>query len=266
MMDFVETPTARTIFQEVEFAVSTGNHCLITGRAGVGKTAALTELARRDRRAAYMTMLPAQASLRGVIRAAGAAFGHDCTRQHIYQIDEDFRYRVLPLIVEQERYLIVDEAQMLPLLAVRQLQAYADHAQLYGMGSMPIVFAGNEFTLKRTRANAEGHDQIISRIGNGHRPLHIKGISAGDVEAFCVEFAVEGMDAYAVMRDFGKGRNCRVVLSVLEEAQRLAGAKPVRVATIREALLSLHGPEAVKVVPLAAPPKRAKIAVGARAS
>lgn len=235
-MRFVATPNAVRIRQEVEWATLARVNILISGPAGTGKTAALTEITRNDMKAALLTITPAQKSMRGTLTLVASAFEWHFNRQHVWQID-GILMDLLPDAAKAGHYLIVDEAQLLHFEAQRQLLAYSD---AFGL---PIIFAGNDYVLKKTRANAVAYDQIESRIT---KHIRIKGITAGDIDAFCVEFNVEGIDAYELMRRFGTGRNCRDVVNLLEEAVRLAGADRIRLPIIREALHCLHGTGAVK--------------------
>lgn len=235
-MRYVPTPTASVIFNHVERARLVRCNILITGAAGVGKTAALTFIARADRKAAMMTATPARRSMRATLLGVTDAFGWPHDRQHISDVDDVLRNR-LPDAIEAGRYLVVDEAQLLHHDVHRQLLHY------YDAFGLPIVFAGNEHVLKKTRVNAAAFDQIASRIATHVR---LKGITAGDIDAFGVEFNVEGKDAYELMRCFGAGRNCRDVVHLLEEAHRLAGADRIRLPIIREAVRCLHGRDALK--------------------
>jgi len=236
MTRFVETPTARSMRQLAEWAILAGCVVLLSGPAGVGKTAALAEIARRDRRAALLTMTPAQRSMRGTLVGVAAAFEWQCSRQHIWDIDDVLK-SLVPGAVEAGRYLVVDEAQLLHHDVQRQLLSY------YDAFGLPIIFAGNDHALKKTRANAAAFDQIASRIA---KHLRIKGITAGDIDAFGIEFNVEGKDAYEALRHFGAGRNCRDLMNLLEEAHRLAGTERIQLPIIREAVHCLHGPDALK--------------------
>ncbi len=235
-MRFVDTPTARLIRQQVQWATLARCNILITGPAGVGKTAALEAMVRGDRKAAMMTVTPARRSMRAALAGVTAAFGWAHDRQHIPDIDDVLRTR-LTGIADDGRYLIVDEAQLLHHDVHRQLLTYHDQ---FGL---PIVFAGNDHALKRTRANEAAYDQIASRIA---KHVRIRALMPGDIDAFGVEVNVEGRDAYELLRRFADGRNCRDLVNLLEEARRLAGSDRLLLPVIREAIHCLHGPDALK--------------------
>lgn len=232
---FVDTPTSRLIRQQVEWATLARCNVLVTGPAGVGKTASLTEIAASDPKAAMMTVTPARQSMRAVLTDVTKAFGWVINRQHIPDIDDVLRTRLT--YGDLGRYLIVDEAQLLHHDVHRQLLSYHDQ---FGL---PLIFAGNDYTLKKTRSNGAAYDQIATRIA---KHVRVKAVSPGDVDAFGIEFNVEGRDAYALLRRFSESRNCRDLVHLLDEAGRLSGTDRIAITDIREAIHCLCGPNALK--------------------
>jgi len=145
--------------------VATGRmNALITGPAGVGKTEALAEAARRDKRAVMVTVTPAEKSMRSVLALVMEAFAFDTYNSDLASMAEVLRHR-LPDRAAVGSYLIVDEAGILGGDSMRQLLTYSDNHDF----PLPIIFAGNEHSLKRTRANAAAFDQIMSRMTTGVR-------------------------------------------------------------------------------------------------
>lgn len=236
MRRYIDTPTARIVRDNVQWAAKVSNNLLITGPAGIGKTAALNEVLRQDKRAVLITITPAQRAIGPVLSMVTEGFGYSSHSLSISAL-HGLLSECLPYEAAAGRHLMVDEAQLLPADAMRQLLTYSDRTDW----PLTIVFAGNEHALKRTRANAAGYDQIRSRIG---KHVQIKGISSGDIEGFCIDWDVEARDAYALMHAFGASRNCREVDKLLSEARRLTGsAGSIKAAAIRDAITSLYGRE-----------------------
>ncbi len=234
MRRYVDTPTARLVLGAAEWSADSRQNVLITGPAGVGKTHALKEAARRDKRAVLITMAPARHSMRGVLSMVLEAFRLDSSSMHIGAMADVLDHR-MPYEAAAGRYLVVDEAQLLPAGAMRQLLTYSDHDEW----PLPIVLAGNEHALKKTRANAAAYDQIRSRMT---KHVQIRAMSTGDVEAFCVDWNVEGREGYAAMQAFGAGRNCREIDKLLIQARQFAGATgPIRAGAIGDAITALYG-------------------------
>lgn len=98
--------------------------------------------------------------MKAVLTMVMDVFGLDTGTNHVLSMVETLRRR-LPDRAADGRYLIVDEAQFLAGDVMRQLLTYADHRE----APLPIVFAGNEHTLKKTHANFAAFDQIETRIG-----------------------------------------------------------------------------------------------------
>jgi len=177
MRRYVNTPTGQMVRGVVEWVAGMRRNGLITGPAGLGKTHALREAANQDRRAVFVTATPAQKSLRGTMIMVLEAFGyssHNETTASMHQVLASH----LPGRAREGRYLIVDEAQILPADGMRQILVYSDHHE----DPLPVIFAGNEYALKKTRANAAAFDQIISRMAMRRQ---IAGITSGDIDAFC---------------------------------------------------------------------------------
>ncbi len=236
-MRFVETESFREVSEAVDFALRTRWPIVITGPAGVGKTAAISEIAHRDPRAAFVTIMPSSKSMRALLRMACEAFGFWTERSYRDDLHDILRHQ-LPGAAEGGRFLIVDEVQLLGGLEVLELVKFSE---LY---RLPVVLAGNEYAVKRTRANAAAFDQVSSRVG---RWLRFRGVSETDLIAFCVDHNVEGRDAYDLIVRFGKRRFLREVVKLLAEARQFAGEKgPIRAAHITDAMAYLYGPDTAR--------------------
>jgi hypothetical protein len=230
---FVETELARDVREAVEWACLRRWPIVVTGPAGIGKTTALAELARSNDRAAFVSITPGHKSMRQMLAMICDAFGSQVDRYQIHDLADVLDYR-LPIAAENGRFLIVDEVQLLGGQELLQLVKYSE------LFLLPVVLAGNEYALKKTRANAAAFDQVESRIG---RFVRFKGVTEGDLAAFCAEHNVEGPDAHKLVIRFGSTRFLREVMKLLGEARQFAGATgSIRHAHLVDALKNLYGP------------------------
>jgi hypothetical protein len=70
---------------------------------------------------------------------------------------------------------------------------------------------------------------------------------AEDIQAICVDWNVEGRDAYDLVHQFGGGRYCRDIDQLLAESRRRAGNRgSIKLFAIRDALALLYGPDAAR--------------------
>jgi hypothetical protein len=124
--------------------------------------------------------------------------------------------------------LLIDEAQNLPLKAVRELLYLWDKTRL------PIIFCGNHEVLKRVNVDHGAFAQISRRI-----PLReeITGILDADSDLITNTFGVEGVDCYAVMRQIGAKFHADGIVHVLTRARKIAAPRnTIRLHDIHDAL------------------------------
>jgi DNA transposition AAA+ family ATPase len=124
------------------------------------------------------------------------------------------------------RVLIIDEAQNLKLQAFREL------LHLHDFSSISLIFSGNDEVLKRVNTDKGVFAQINRRV-----PIRaeVNSILDEDTDRIANAFAVEGMDAYKMLRPIGRAYHTDGVVSILEIARRFAGEKAIKLDHIRRA-------------------------------
>jgi len=240
---YVDSDTARLIHSTALIATERSAVVTLIGGPGTGKSTALAELARRNPRAALITMSPARDSMTAMLNLIIEAFGW-YSRGGSIEILDQIICDGLAHAVEFDRYLIVDEAQVLTGKLLYQLVRY--HKPPLGL---PIVFAGNQHTLKKTKATAAAIAQIDSHV---FTKLEIGTLTAGDVDDFAAEFNVEfsagNSEAYALLRRYGHQRPPPALCQLLRKARHRTGSGPIRLPVIREAIKSLNGLNTLKAL------------------
>jgi DNA transposition AAA+ family ATPase len=227
----VETQTANIIRERVAAAIRSADPIAILGPSGIGKTTVLAAIARGQAGARFVTVQPALNSMFNVLSMIADAFGAAVMKRYPGELADILSYH-MPDAVERGDFLILDEVQTMPANVLRQVLTLNDLFRL------PIILAGNEYALKRTRANAAAFDQIDSRTDK----LHLSGSSEADVQAFCIDRNVEGCDAFELAARFGLQRSLRELVKMLDEARRFAGPTgSLRRGHIFDALSSLLG-------------------------
>lgn len=210
---FVDTPASRVIRKAVAIAREEREATLVVGPPGVGKTMTLQRIAGEDRRARLMTATPAASRLRGFLTTVADVFSIHTARDSSLEIQRTLEYALQEPAAEGAT-LIIDEAQTLELEALKTAFYLSEAVRL------PIAFVGNPAVLKRRRSEAAAFDQISDRLFY----RETIEITAEDVQAFGVEFNLEGREAYALLVRFGLATSLRQVAALLRSARVRAGA------------------------------------------
>ncbi len=220
---FVETEVSRLIFAVIEDARENGVCAAIVGNPGVGKTVALSAYADNHHNARMMT---ATAVIAGSLLAL---FKHVASEFHVYP--DKGLYEIQRRLFEYDLSngaLLIDEAQNLPLKAVREL------LYLWEKCGLPVVFCGNAEVLKKVNVDHGAFAQIARRVP---RREVINGILDADADALTNTFGVEGLDCYAAMRKIGARFHADGVVQVLTRARKIAAPRNViRIHDIHDAL------------------------------
>lgn len=220
---FIETEIARQIFDVIEDARENSICAAIVGKPGVGKTMALRAYSEQHRAARMMT---ATAVISGSLLAL---FKHVASEFRIYPDKGlyDIQQQLFACDLSGIA-LLIDEAQNLPLKAIRELLYLWEHCGL------PIIFCGNAEVLKRVNVDHGAFAQISRRVP---RKEEINGILDADADALTNTFGVEGLDCYALMRKIGARFHADGVVQVLTRARKIAAPRNViRLHDIHDAL------------------------------
>lgn len=219
---FVETAISSLIFNVIEDARENNICAAIVGSPGVGKTMALKAYEEKHRAPMITATAVMSGSLLALFRHVSSELGHypekglSDLQQRLFNYD--FSSSVL----------LIDEAQNLPLKAVRELLYLWDETRI------PIIFCGNQEVLKRVNVDHGAFAQISRRI-----PLReeITGILDADSDLITNTFGVEDLESYAVMRQIGAKFHADGIVHVLTRARKIAHPRNViRVHDIHDAL------------------------------
>jgi hypothetical protein len=221
-IEFVETAISQLIFDVIEDARENNICAAVVGSPGVGKTMALGAYAKKHRAPFITATAVLSGSLLALFRHVSAELGHYPEKGLSDLQQRLFAYDFANTV------LLIDEAQNLPLKAVRELLYLWDETRL------PIIFCGNQEVLKRVNVDHGAFAQISRRIP---RREQIAGILDSDSDVITNTFGVEGVDCYAVMRQIGAKFHADGIVNVLTRARKIAAPRNViRLHDIRDAL------------------------------
>lgn len=207
---FVETAAVAEIRTAIEYAERSLYPVRIIGKPGTGKTTALRYLAA-EIGAVYVQAAAAHRNLRGMYQMVLAAYGRSAPNtteaelaDRVYEEIGD-RYEVPTLFLDE--YQTLEPRSQRELLNIQETKCFG------------LVLAGNAETLAE-RKDTAALEQILDRLG---MDLRLDGPTVDDCRNFCIEFNVEGKDAYAAVENFGGKTNLRQLVALLEEARDIAG-------------------------------------------
>ncbi len=218
-----DTSVKSLVFQTLTTARKCGWNAAIVGAAGVGKTRSIIAYAESHPKTGLLTASDALGRSPRDLWASisheliGSAGGSTAEMQ-----EELFTYDLTGAA------LIIDEAQQLPPVQLREILLLNDRA------SLTIVFCGNWEVLKRANARQGAWENIVSRI----QPLFetIDGILDEDVDAIAAAFGVSDPRALPILRSIGKQHHARGIVRVLQTASDRAGGTPITSTHVREAI------------------------------
>lgn len=151
--DFVETPTAKDIFDVCAMAHAMADINLVIGEAGLGKTVSLKEYARRVDNVVMIEVEPTYSPKVLLVEL--------CNRLGIVpsRNNHDNVTAIVEKLKGSDKLLIIDEAELLNLRSLEIVR------RIHDMAKVGVVLAG----MPRLRANLRGkrgeYKQLYSRIG-----------------------------------------------------------------------------------------------------
>ena len=229
--DFCCTPAAEEMLQVIDLAIRYRRLGAIIAPPGAGKTTALQHYAKTRAGAHYCVMSPTTKSMSSMLELVSNslhcwAFRGNLTMEKAI-CDEMKRSRF--------QVLLVDEAQHLSEKCLDELRCIYDMTE-----KTPIVFAGNYSLRERVTAGRESaFSQLTSRIG---ARLHLKEISAADVDALATHHGITDVGAVAWLRKqcAGTTGGLRRLECLLEVAHDMGDGK-IGLTQLKEAAAALGG-------------------------
>jgi hypothetical protein len=190
---FVETPTAREVYNALVYAQSAPAFVLVTLGAGMGKTTVARHLAASRPHAYRVVMRPSTSSVHSMLNVLATEIG---------VIERDPKRLAYTLGAKLRRngrntLVMVDEAQNLSEAAVNELRYFMDE---YGCG---IALLGNEEVSSRWGQTTprDGQAQLHRRIGMRIRRLTPR---QADIDAFVDAWGIADPEVRKLARAIGR--------------------------------------------------------------
>lgn len=229
---FVEISSTVAVGTAISVALQLDYPSLVLGEAGTGKTTALVHHAAVQD-AIYCHASSATKTTRGLFKALLSAAGWVSASKFERDLADVVYSRFDPWGKSRGRMLIVDEVQNVGLEALRELLNLQETCRL------PMVLAGNDARLARTRSHDSALEQITSRIG---LRVRLPRPTAEDCSAIAKAFGVGDDRALAALSAFGQGTSLRDLSRILEIIT--LGGGPVARRHVEQAVRSVHGHDA----------------------
>lgn len=205
---WVSTPTAEKVISGLRYAQIANDIVVIYGGAGLGKSKAIERYRTQAPNVWVAEMTPASSGVLGCLETIVEAMGiRDYSRTaHAMQ------RCILAKARGTNGLLVIDEAQHLTTLALDQVRAINDQAQV------GLVLCGNERVYGQMAGGTRAAylDRLFSRIG---KRIHLKKSSDADVDAIIHAWGVKDVQCKARIRDIASHPGAlRVLTKVLRVA------------------------------------------------
>jgi DNA transposition AAA+ family ATPase len=190
--EWVETPTARRVFQTLETGQFLRSLVVVYGAAGAGKTKTCELFQQTKPNVWLFTPTKATSSARGLLLLICDQLGIHDPGSGNYAIQK----AIMKKVAGTNGLIIIDEAQQLMLGALdlmRQIQEQSD---------IGLALVGNEplYTQMTGGFRTPKFAQIFSRIT---QRTHIEGTLAADVESMCAALGIADSDAVGYLARIG---------------------------------------------------------------
>lgn len=222
---FVETGVYAVIRNVLDIAQFDANMTVMTGAAGIGKTASLEHYREQHASTIFIQVDPTYRLKTLLLDIAGAL-----------QLDTKGTPDVLFKKIEEklrgtDRMIIVDEADYLNVKAMDVLRRIHDKA------GVPVVLVGLPRLLTMIAGIREKYEQIFSRMNY----VGLSGLSRDDTRLILEQVMSPTAELTAKFHDASKG-NARRLVKLLNVAQRTAlrnNLKQITPAVVKKALEAL---------------------------
>lgn len=228
---FVETPSARSYFDVLRYAQSTGRLGLIYGSSGDGKTTACKEYAAQRPNVFITRAAPSNSGLFYAIRSIAQDLDVAKPGRGASELSDAIIAKLAP----SKGLLIIDEADFLSPAAVEQLR------YIHDVTKIGMVFVGNYELYAQLKGNGKREvalARIYSRLGKSQ----LSNCRPGDVDALAKSLGVTARDQVAKLRAIAeRPGHLGNVVQAARQAQRVARkmGQPLSVEHIELAWASL---------------------------
>ena len=225
--DFQMTETARRIWNVLEHAQAAPDIAVISGGAGVGKTSAAQEYARRAANVWIATMEPWHNSPAALMQAVLNGMGQTATGRASLD-SQAIRHRMK----NSNGLLIIDETQHLPTHLLDQVRSWHDILNI-GVAFMGNVHMNATLGIAGRRDNFA---QLFSRIGVRQ---HIRRPLKADIEALMTAWGLEDSvlrrEVLTIGQQPGGARGMTKMLRLASSLAGSEGRERVSLADVRVA-------------------------------
>lgn len=227
---WVPTPTAERVLAALGYAQMAGDVAVVYGGAGLGKTTAVREYARRYPNVWIATVSPATAGVATSLEEVCIA----CGMRDLPQGAARMSRAIVARIAGTGGLLVIDEAQHLTVAALDAIRALHDAT---GVG---LALVGNELVYARMTGGyrAAYLDRLYSRIG---RRVRLSRATREDVERVAGAFGVRN-GALGLLAEIGARPGAlRAVVKTLRLATMMAEGASVEATHVQAAWRDLEG-------------------------
>jgi DNA transposition AAA+ family ATPase len=227
---WVTTPTAERVLAALGYAQMAGDIAVIYGGAGLGKTTAAREYARRYPNVWVATMSPATAGVTTALEEVCLALG----LRDLPQGAARMQRAIVARVAGTGGLLVIDEAQHLGVAALDALRAIHDAT---GVG---LALVGNEMIYARMTGGSRAAylDRLFSRIG---KRVRISRAAREDVERIAGAFGVRNGSLKLLAEIGSRAGALRAVVKVLRLASMMAAGRDIEPTHIEAAWKDLEG-------------------------
>jgi DNA transposition AAA+ family ATPase len=230
---FVETSAALMVEAAFDDAAAPGAYpSFIQGDPGTGKSTALMHYAE-ERDAIYCLALSGTKTARGLFELVAQSAGWASRSTFYRDLAKFIDDRLDSWGQATGRTIVIDDVQHVGLEGLIDLMKMADHHRC------PMVLAGNDKRLARTRSHNFELGQITSRIGTrvplDTHPLPEDCLLILDAQGVTDKAALKALAAY------GSHTNFRELDKVVQRARHAAEGAPPVFRHVEYAVRRLHG-------------------------
>jgi DNA transposition AAA+ family ATPase len=227
---WVTTPTSERVIAALGYAQMAGDVAVIYGGAGLGKTTAAREYARRYPNVWVATMSPATAGVTTALEEVCLALGFRDLPQGAARMQR----AIVARVTGTGGLIITDEAQHLGVAALDALRAIHDAA---GVG---LALVGNELVYARMTGGSRAAylDRLFSRIG---KRVRLARATREDIERIVTAFGVRNGSLKLLVEIGGRAGALRAVVKTLRLATMMAGGSDIEPSHVEAAWRDLEG-------------------------
>ena len=223
--NYVATKTAQRILSTLAFAQATHELVIAYGGAGMGKTQAAKEYARKHSNAWLTTITPASSAMLSVLDRIAFAIGVKPSSRRCAVVEAE----ILERLKDTDGLLIIDEAQHLKARVMEQIRA------IFDASNIGLALLGNDIIYSQLTGGfrSASFAQMFSRIS---KRLHLRHPSESDVAALSKAMGVSGSSEKSLLEKIAARPGAlRGVVQTVRLASILAGSTDIKATHLKQA-------------------------------